>query len=100
MSEKKEPDDLTRRLGTQIYLLRRELEIGEEMQRRINRYWKSWYYLTDDEKRIYEEFTNGTIADKIREKQNMQRMRPAPFKGASLRMHALSQHWQPKSIQC
>ena len=70
MSEKKEPDDLTRRLGTQIYLLRRELEIGEEMQRRINRYWKSWYYLTDDEKRIYEEFTNGTIANKIMEKLN------------------------------
>ena len=64
MSEKKEPDDLTRRLGTQIYLLRRELEIGEEMQRRINRYWKSWYYLTDDEKRIYEEFTNGTTRTK------------------------------------
>ena len=100
MSEKKEPDDPTRRLGTQIHLLRRELQIGEEMQRRINRYWDSWYYMSDDEKRIYEEFTNGTIADKIREKQNMQRMRPAPFKGASLRMHALSQHWQPKSVQC
>ena len=100
MSEKKDPDDPTRRLGTQIYLLRRELQIGEEMQRRINRYWDSWYYMTDNEKRIYQQFTNGTIANKVREKQNMQKMRPAPFKGTSLRMHALSQHWQPKSVQC
>ena len=100
MSEKKEPDDPTRRLGTQIHHLRRELQIGEEMQRRISRYWDSWYYMNDDEKRIYEEFTNGTIANKIREKQNMRRVRPAPFKGASLRMHDLSQHWQPQSVQC
>jgi len=100
MSEKKEPDDPTRRLGTQIYLLRKELALGEEMQRRINRYWNSWYYLTDDEKRIYEEFTNGTILNKIKEKQEMRSLRPAPFKGASLRMHALSQYWQPKSVQC
>ena len=100
MSEKKDPDDPTRRLGTQIYLLRRELQIGEEMHGRINRSWDSWYYMTDNEKRIYQEFTNGTIANKIREKQNMQKMQPAPFRGASSRMHALSQHWQPKSVQC
>ena len=100
MSEKKDLDDPTRRLGTQIYRLGRELQIGEEMQRRINRSRDSWYYMTDNEKRIYQEFTNGTIANKIREKQNMQKMQPAPFKGASIRMHALSQHWQPKSVQC
>ena len=100
MSEKKDPDDPTRRLGTQIYRLRRELQIGEEMQRRINRSWDSWYFMTDNEQRIYKEFTNGTIANKIREKQNMQKMQPAPFEGASIRMHALSQHWQPKSVQC
>ena len=92
MSQKKDPDDPTRRLGTQIYRLRRELQIGEEMKRRINSSRDSWYYMTDNEKRIYEEFTNGTIANKIREKQNMQKMQPAQFKGASIRMHALSQH--------
>ena len=58
MSEKKDPDDPTRRLGTQIYRLGRELQIGEEMQRRINMSWDSWSYMTDNEKRIYKEFIN------------------------------------------
>ena len=99
MYKKKELDDPTRRLGTQIKNLRREQQIGAEMQRRIERYWDSWYYMTDNQKRIQKEFYNGTIANKIREKQNMQMKQPAQFKGASLRMHELVQYWQPMSVQ-
>ena len=99
LSEKKELDDPTRRLGTQIKNLRREQQIGAEMQRRIDRRRDSWYYMTDDQKRIHKDFSNGTIANKIREKQNMRMKQPAPFKGASVRMHELSQYWQPMSLQ-
>jgi len=96
ISEKKQPDDPTRRLGQQIFLLKRELEIGEEMQARINRNWYSWCDLTEDEKRIYHEFTNGTISQKIKEKKMIQRLQPASFEGSTHRIHALSQQWQPR----
>ena len=99
MYKKKELDDPTRRLGTQIKNLRREQQIGAEMQRRIDRYWDSWYYMTDNQKRIHKDFYNGTIANKIREKQNMRMKQPAQFKGASLKMHELVQYWQPMSVQ-
>ena len=99
MHKKKELDDPTRRLGTQIFFLRREQQIGAEMQRRIDRYWDSWYYMTDNQKRIHKDFYNGTIANKIREKQNMQMKQPAQFKGASVRMHELTRYWQPMPVQ-
>ena len=99
MHKKKELDDPTRRLSTQIFFLRREQQIGEEMQRRIDRYWDSWYYMTDNQKRIHKDFYNGTIANKIREKQNMQMKQPAQFKGASVRMHELTEYWRPMPVQ-